>query len=194
MDEPIYYVCKYTPIELLSGFGLRAERLDPAPVSFECADGCAHPNLCGYGKAILEETLGRGIRRLLLVDCCDVCRRVYDVLLARGGMDFLLLLSLPHQNGPAERALLAGELRRLQAALERLTGDNVDRQEVSRAWRKAAKAQEQVEGGPYIALTGAHGGALLLCLLCQRAALPVRDLTCTGIRTLPGPEEETADF
>ncbi len=33
------------------------QRLDPVPASFECADGCAHPNLCGYGKAVLEEVM-----------------------------------------------------------------------------------------------------------------------------------------
>ena len=82
--DTVYYVCKYTPLELLDGFGVPSERLDPAPASFECADSCAHPNLCGYGKAVLEEVLEKGIDSLLLVDCCDVCRRIYDVLLDQG--------------------------------------------------------------------------------------------------------------
>ena len=122
MAEPIWYVCKYTPIEWLDGFGLPVQRLDPAPVSFECADTCAHPNLCGYGKAVLEEVIGKGIKRLLLVDCCDVCRRIYDVLRERGGMEFLFLMSLPHKNGRAECALLERELQRLSLELSRLTG------------------------------------------------------------------------
>ena len=99
-NEPIYTICKYSPLELLSGFGLKAERLDPNPASFSCAESCGHPNLCGYGKAVLEEVLTRNIRCLLLVDCCDVCRRIYDILLNRGGMEFLYLLPLPHKNGP----------------------------------------------------------------------------------------------
>ena len=117
MDKTIYYICKYTPLEMLAGFGLRAERLDPAPASFDCAESCTHPNLCGYGKAVLEEVLTRDIRCLLLVDCCDVCRRIYDVLKLRGGMDFLFLLSLPHKNGAAECRLLEQELQRLSDEL-----------------------------------------------------------------------------
>ena len=89
MADTICYVCKYTPVELLEGSGITSVRLDPAPGSFECADSCAHPNVCGYGKAVLEEVLEKGIDSLLLVDCCDVCRRIYDVLLDRGNMKFL---------------------------------------------------------------------------------------------------------
>ena len=47
MAESIWYVCKYTPLEWIAGFGLPVQRMDPTPVSFECADTCAHPNLCG---------------------------------------------------------------------------------------------------------------------------------------------------
>ena len=34
MDNTIYYVCKYTPKEIFSGFDLPTERLDPAPANF----------------------------------------------------------------------------------------------------------------------------------------------------------------
>ena len=45
MDNTIYYVCKYTPKEIFSGFDQPTERLDPAPANFECAESCTHPNL-----------------------------------------------------------------------------------------------------------------------------------------------------
>ena len=32
MDNTIYYVCKYTPKEIFSGFDQPTERLDPAPI------------------------------------------------------------------------------------------------------------------------------------------------------------------
>ena len=53
MDNTIYCVCKYTPMEIFAGFDLPVERLDPAPANFECAESCTHPNLCGYGKALI---------------------------------------------------------------------------------------------------------------------------------------------
>lgn len=194
MTDTIYYVCKYTPLELLAGFDLASERLDPAPADFACADSCAHPNLCGFGKAVLEDVAGRGIKSLLLVDCCDVCRRIYDLLLRQGDMDFLFLLSLPHKDGPAERALLVRELVRLGQALERRTGRGPDISKALAAWRQAAKAPER-PAAPYIRLTGAHGGGLLLNTIKERSALPVVDDTCTGNRLLPPPGDAgEADF
>ena len=80
MTDKLYYICRYAPLELFAGFGTQTERLDPAPLNFDCADGCSHPNLCGFGKAVIEDVAVRGIKRLLLTDCCDVCRRLRDVL------------------------------------------------------------------------------------------------------------------
>ena len=62
----IYYVCKYTPLELFAGFATDCVRLDPAPVNFDCADACSHPNLCGYGKAILEAVEAQHVTALVL--------------------------------------------------------------------------------------------------------------------------------
>ena len=183
--DTVYYVCKYTPLELLDGFGVPSERLDPAPASFECADSCAHPNLCGYGKAVLEEVLEKGIDSLLLVDCCDVCRRIYDVLLDQGRMKFLFLFSLPHKCGNAEVSLIRKELRRLSEALERAFGCRLKEERAFASWHKSAQAEDRIE--PHILLTGAHGGKVLLNTIRERTSLPVADGTCTGSRRLPEP-------
>ncbi len=185
MDEPIWYVCKYTPLELLAGYGLSYRRLDPSPVDFTCAEGCAHPNMCGYGKAVLEDVIGKGLRHLLLVDCCDVCRRVYDVLLAHGKMVFLYLLPMPHKKDPPEQALLENDLRRLSCALEALTGRQLNEDIMLHAWHASGlQSQETAETMPYIELTGAHGGIRLRDMIRERSTLPVVDHTCTGSRIL----------
>lgn len=195
MDEPIYYVCKYTPIELLHGFSLHCERLDPAPASFSCADSCGHPNLCGFGKAILEEVIGKGIRRLLLVDCCDVCRRVYDILQARGDMEFLYLLPLPHKQSAAERKLLKRELERLADDISAWSGKTFCPEAALDAWRQSASIDDEWKNNPHITLTGAHGGSLLLQAAREKSALPVIDQTCTGNRRLTAcPENQPEDF
>ena len=185
MADTVYYVCKYTPLELLEGFDIPFERLDPAPVSFECADSCAHPNLCGYGKAVLEEVLEKGIDSLLLVDCCDVCRRIYDVLLDRGNMKLLFLFSLPHKNGNAEVSLIEKELRRLSEALKDVFGRHLKEEKAFASWHKSAQAADLKE--PHILLTGAHGGKVLLDTIRERIVLPVVDHTCTGNRRLLAP-------
>ena len=195
MDEPIYFVCKYTPIELLAGFALPCERLDPTPAGFSCADSCGHPNLCGFGKAVLEEVIGKGIRRLLLVDCCDVCRRVYDILQARGDMEFLYLLPLPHKQGAAEQKLLKRELERLADALLAWSGRPFRLEAALEAWRQSASVSEGWKETPHITLTGAHGGSLLLQTAQEKSALPVIDQTCTGNRKLTCcPQDKPEDF
>ena len=109
----VYYACKYAPLELIAGFGADCAALDPLAESFSCAERHAHPNLCGYAKAVLEQVEQSRVRALVLTNCCDAMRRVYDVLEASGGLDFLYFLPLPHQNGPAARARLARDLGRL---------------------------------------------------------------------------------
>ena len=185
MTDTLYYVCKYTPLELLAGFSIRTERLDPAPAGFECADSCAHPNLCGYGKAVIEEVIEKGIECLLLVDCCDVCRRIYDVLKARGTMKFLFLLELPHKQGPAEKRLFAKEIKRLSDEIVKSFGCAFDGERALSAWRDSARPQEQPD--KHVLLTGAHGGRVLLETIRERISLPVVDGTCTGARHLQAP-------
>ena len=181
----IRFVCKYTPLELFEGFGVSCTRLDPSPVSFDCADSCGHPNLCGYGKAVIETVLEGGIDELVLTDCCDVMRRVYDVLKASGRLAFLYLLPLPHKSGPAEISLLAGELRRLADAYAQAGGYSFDAARAEEACREAERrAASAVVDGPHISLTGAHGGERLYGDVAAVFSLPVTDDTCTGRRDL----------
>ena len=48
-----YYVCKYTPVELLRALGGDCEILNEMPESFDRAEQVAHPNICGFGKSVL---------------------------------------------------------------------------------------------------------------------------------------------
>lgn len=50
----IYYVCKYTPIELFRGFGEECSVLEEMPENFEQSDQIAHANLCGFGKSVIQ--------------------------------------------------------------------------------------------------------------------------------------------
>ncbi len=187
MHSKIYYICKYAPLELCEGFGFETEKLDPAPSAFDCAESCMHPNICGYGKAVIEEVEARSIKALILTDCCDVCRRIYDVLKARGGMDFLFLMSLPHKAGKADVALLKEELQRCRlelASYARRTGEESFSAERALAFLKEhnEKGRAQIINGPHVSLTGAHGGSVLKELLSERLSVPVQDDTCSGRR------------
>ena len=57
-----YYICKYTPVELLEALGGTCQVLDEMPDNFSLSDQMGHPNLCGFGKSVLE---GAGAGQLL---------------------------------------------------------------------------------------------------------------------------------
>ena len=183
----LYTTCKYAPEELFSGFGVPTMRLDPNPVSFSCADGCAHPNLCGFAKAVIEEVRMRDVRELIITDCCDAMRRTYDVLSGQQ-LDFLWFLPLPHKSGPAEVRMFAKYLKELADAYGKYLGRPFSTEDALAACRSSQTitAPEGAAPGPLIHVLGAHGGQLLLRQVDEVfPGYEVRDETCSGNRHFP---------
>ena len=211
-ERVVYYMCKYTPTELFAGFGAEVRRLESDTDSFDTAESIGHPNMCGYGKGLLEAAMRQDIRELVLVNCCDVVRRIYDILKRQGIMDFLYLIDLPHKCGKAEILLLSSQIRRLKEAYESYSGAAFDTTAFLRAWSGSAvyapetcsacgdrttesqrrNSQELVaaEQGPYISLQGAHSGAFLCESIRAHFPVPVKDDTCVGNRQVLFPESE----
>ena len=113
MAKTTYYVCKYTPIELLQAFGGQCENLNTMPEGFELADQIAHPNLCGFGKVLLEAVMRGLVKELVLVNCCDTIRSVYDVLKASGKLDFLYMIDMLHCGDACSRERTVVQLKGL---------------------------------------------------------------------------------
>ena len=118
----IHYICKYTPIELFAGFGAECIRREPLVSGFELADGASHQNLCAFSRALLEDCLQNGTGELILVNCCDSIRRVYDILQEKGDSPFLYLLDLPRCDTACARKRFALELKRLANAYAAYSG------------------------------------------------------------------------
>ena len=133
-ERILYYMCKYTPVELFAGFGVSCERLESDTDNFDTAESIGHPNMCGYGKGLLEAAAKKQVKELVLVNCCDVGRRIYDILKQQGSFDFLYLLDLPHKKGTAETGLLAAQLYRLKEAYGRYSGIPFDEEAFRKAW------------------------------------------------------------
>ena len=185
----LYTTCKYAPEELFAGFGIETQRLDPSPVSFSCADGCAHPNLCGFAKAVIEEVSAKDIRELVFTDCCDAMRRTYDVLAAKK-LDFLYFLPLPHRRGDAEIRLFASQLRKLAKAFEAYAGVTFSEELALQACQRrleesALKTEKRKQAGQFVSILGAHGGRMLLESAKKTfPGMEVFDDTCSGNRIL----------
>ena len=174
----IQYICKYTPIELFAGFGVKCARREPKVESFELADGAAHQNLCGFGRALLEDCLRNGTGELVLVNCCDSIRRVYDVLQQRGDSPFLYLLDLPRCETACSRKRFAQALQQLSEAYAAYSGLRFSYKRFCAAFSSAAPSPD----APYLSLLGARASESLLGAVQASSSLPVQNDTCTGRR------------
>ncbi len=174
-----YYVCKYTPTELLAAFGAECANLNTMPEGFELADQIAHPNLCGFGKALLEAVMQGQVKELVLVNCCDTIRSVADVLEDSGRLDFLYMVDALHCDSVCGRERMAAQLIGLARAYGEFSGRKFD----AKLFRDAFSAPER-EPGPYLSVMGARMGAELFRMVEEAMPLPVRNDSCVHNRSV----------
>lgn len=155
-----YYICKYTPVELLEAFGGECAILNHMPDNFDLSDQVAHPNICGFGKSLLEACMEGKVKELVLVNCCDTIRSAYDVLLEYGKLDFLFLLDIMHSGGTCSREHAQHELRRLAEAYGAYKGTSFD----AACFREAFRTRKRPTA-PYISVLGARVGDELFQLM-----------------------------
>ena len=186
----IHYVCKYTPIELFKGFGEECAVLEEMPENFEMSDQIAHANLCGFGKSVIQAVLEGKADQLVLVNCCDSMRRVYDIVASTGKCKFLYMLDLPHEDNECEKVKFVGAIRRLKEAYEAYSRQQFDKERFIRSFTESEKERK-----PYIGVLGVRVSGVLEDMIQDNIQMKVDNLTCTGGRRLAVlPEEmETMD-
>ena len=103
------YVCKYTPVELLTSLGAKTERISPSVSSFNRADAMMHPNMCSYAKSVLEwmPLHEKDCEGIVFTTCCDSIRRLYDTVKTAYPGKFFYLLDIPRKTDNSATALYA---------------------------------------------------------------------------------------
>ena len=183
----VFYACKYTPLELLAGFGASGHLAEADVASFDHADALAHPNLCGYGKGLIERLLRDDVREVVLVTCCDVIKRAYDVLVAQGNLDFVYLLDLPHKRGAAERRLFRARLAKLAKAYAEYSGRTFDVGAALSSFEPPVPRTDE-----RVTLLGAHATGALLKTVSRDVGYAVENATCTNRHLLVSPPPQLA--
>ena len=181
----IHYVCKYTPIELFKGFGEECAVLEEMPENFEMSDQIAHANLCGFGKSVIQAVLEGKADQLVLVNCCDSMRRVYDIVASTGKCKFLYMLDLPHEDNECEKIKFAGAIHRLKEAYEAYSRQQFDKERFIRSFIESEKERK-----PYIGVLGVRVSGVLEDMIQDNIQMKVDNLTCTGGRRLAVLPEE----
>lgn len=181
----IGYSCKYTPVELLRAMGAATQLIDGEAEDFAYADTQAHATLCSHAKALLEQ--GRSLDEVVLVNCCDAVRRVYDVMQAEPERRFLHFIDLPHSDGDCAKERFKAALVHLKEVYCRRYGAAFSSEAFLSACRESAAPAPET---PHIAVMGARVSRELMDFMRQRIRLPLYDLTCNGNRHIgPVPPE-----
>ena len=183
-----YHVCKYTPTELLTALGGQCALLDEAPENFDLSDQVAHPNLCGFGKSVIQAALAGQVKELVLVNCCDTIRSAYDILKEFGNLDFLYLLDILHSQEGCSVQHARDQLLALAEAYGAYKGPQFDRAAFFAAFQSPPPVT-----GPHIAVLGAKMGSHLFSLVEETMPLPVENATCANNRRVAPPADQ-GDF
>ena len=181
----IHYVCKYTPVELFKGFGEECAVLEEMPENFEMSDQIAHANLCGFGKSVIQAVLEGKAEELVMVNCCDSMRRVYDIVKSTGKCKFLYMLDLPHEENECEKVKFAEAVCHLKEAYEKYSGKKFDKKKFSDSFE-----QSDIKKKPYIGVLGVRVSGVLEEMIQDNIQMDVKNLTCTGGRNLSVDKEE----
>jgi predicted CoA-substrate-specific enzyme activase len=178
------YACKYTPIELLAGFGMKVELLNPTAKNYELSDQYIHSNVCSYSRSIIEERLRDCCDPIILTSCCDSIERAGDVLKTLG--QEVYILNLPHHNDNCcSKLLYQKELMKLIDELSKALNRKFD---VEKFYDSFDSGGEEISG-PYASVMGARINSDLLELIKSESPLPVKNNTCTGIRSVEKPPQ-----
>lgn len=181
---PVGYVCKYTPLELLSAFGLETALIDGEENDFERAETLTHANLCSHAKAVIQQAAA--FDAVVLADCCDSLRRAFDVLDGEGSPTLLPMLDVPHESGGCSVSRFAEELVGFAQELARRTGRPFNGFRFAAACRASCDDAPAVGAatGPFYAIMGARVPGAVVEPIQHALDLPVLNLTCGGNRHL----------
>ena len=188
MDDRLFYICKYTPVELLEAYGAECELLDYMPRSFERSEAILHPNVCGVGKSVIEAVLAGKVKDLVLVNCCDTIRTVYEILRDRGLCGFLYFCDLPHSGTGCSVDSYAEEIRKLAKAYSAYKGTSFDKERFFSAFRPDRYAGRS---DPYAAILGGRCPKELAAKIAEKLPVETRNLSCAEGRNPAMPADGT---
>lgn len=179
----ISYVCKYTPIEIFQCFDEETNRIEPSCCTFEKSDALMHPNMCAYSKAVLESCLDDNIDKLVLVNCCDSIKRLYDVLKHEKKFNFIYLMDLPHKNNKSSIIMLKNELTKLIASYEQFSFSKFDPNKLENLFSSHSSNEDfsKKSNSIKIAITGARCRQSIIDMIEKCGAKVCLNYTCTGI-------------
>lgn len=128
---------------------------------------------------MIQAVLEGKAEELVLVNCCDSMRRVYDIVESTGKCKFLYMLDIPHDDEKCEKVKFAASICRLKEAYEQYSGKKFDKSLFLKAFE-----QKDTENKSYIGVLGVRVSGVLEQMIRENIQMNVENLTCTGGRRL----------
>lgn len=175
------WLCKYVPVEFLESMGVEMERLEPDVTGFERADCLLHANMCSFIKASLEEYAEGDYDGIILTNCCDSTRRLYDSIKEEFPNRFCHLLDVPRLVTESSCDLYTAALRKLAARLSEmgLSFDEGRLREDLKCQKEKTDVLRSDDAAIRLAVMGARLGKSLRELIAEYDVAVADDMTCT---------------
>lgn len=121
----IYWLCSYTPVEIIAACNLVPSRLLFSETAGAGADIHLHATLCSYVRSALASLLNNSEREpwgTVILNSCNAACHLHNALSALFPQKFHHLLDLPHHKSDQAVDFWAGELCNFHKALARFQG------------------------------------------------------------------------
>lgn len=176
----IGYTCKYAPMEIFEALGVEIEKIDPNATSYDKAESIMHANLCSYVKGVLEEVSKKEYEGVILTNCCDSTRRLYDTLKANFPNMFVYMLELPRKVNEDAVALYEDSIMNMIAAYEEFKQCKFDKEKLKEVVLSKKAEDNKSNGGINIGIMGARCNDEIVKLVENSNGNIVFNITCTG--------------
>ncbi|MBC7320402.1 2-hydroxyacyl-CoA dehydratase [bacterium] len=174
------YVCKYTPYLVIESFGEKTVRIEPETNSCEVANALTHPNMCSYAKLVLEDIVKKGIDKVILTNCCDSIRRLYDILETLPFIKFLHIIDLPRRRDQKGKFIFKNEIIKLITRYEDFLGKSFNRANLRDLLNNMPSSTEKRYRDLNIVLIGGRCRDSLIKIVEEFGGNVLYNLTCTG--------------
>ncbi|MCC5439649.1 acyl-CoA dehydratase activase [Clostridium botulinum] len=179
----VAYTCKYAPLSILEAFDEVPIKINHIAYTFDKADVLMHPNMCTYCKSLLENLIDCNSDQLILMNCCDSMRRLYDVLKSQSSIKYLYMMDLPHKNNCCSRALLKESFMKFINNYEKFSGKKFNIEKFKLSIKNHIVSNSSYKNNfnnNRIAILGGRCDDSLVNMIENCTGSSVLNLTCTG--------------
>lgn len=175
----IGYTCKYTPIELFQGFSETSKMLNDEVEQLDYAQSRMHSNMCCHVKAVLEQIHNGSAKKVVLMNCCDSTRRLFDSL-ENEKLEFKKIIDIPTDSNGCAVEKLQKDLLDLIYDYEKFSGNQFSKSKFLASFQD----DWDLPKGQYVGLLGARSNTALMEVLQKSFTTQIFDLTCLGNRNV----------